>query len=46
MAKHLTGYIVPLVILAVSVPMILGKVPPNGVYGSEGREHRASAARA
>ncbi len=33
MAEHLTGYIVPLVILVVSVPMILGKVPPNGIYG-------------
>ena len=33
MTEQLTGYIVPLVVLAVSVPMILGKVPPNSVYG-------------
>ena len=33
MAKLLIGVGVPLLILLLSVPMILGKVPPNGVYG-------------
>ena len=33
MVKHLIGYVVPLLILALSIPMILDKVPPNGAYG-------------
>ena len=33
MAKHLIGVVVPLVVLVLSIPMILGKVPPNGAYG-------------
>ena len=33
MVKLLVGVAVPLLILLLSVPMILGKVPPNGAYG-------------
>ena len=33
MTKHLIAYVVPLVVLASSIPMILGKVPPNWLYG-------------
>ena len=33
MTKHLIAYVVPLVVLASSVPMILGKVPPNYFFG-------------
>ena len=33
MVKLMVGFIVPLVIVVLSVPMILGTVPPNGVYG-------------
>ena len=33
MAKHLIGFVVPLAALVLSIPMILGKVPPNGAYG-------------
>ena len=33
MVKHLIGYVVPLLILALSIPMILDRVPPNGAYG-------------
>ena len=33
MAKLLIGVGVPLLILLLSVPMVLGKVPPNGAYG-------------
>ena len=33
MVKHLIGYVVPLLILALSIPMILDKVAPNGAYG-------------
>lgn len=33
MVKFLIGVGVPLLILLLSVPMILGQVPPNGVYG-------------
>jgi len=32
MVKHLIGYVVPLLILALSIPMILDRVPPNGAY--------------
>ena len=33
MTKLLIGCVVPLVVLVLSIPMILGKVPPNGTYG-------------
>ena len=33
MVKYLIGYVVPLLILALSIPMILDRVPPNGAYG-------------
>ena len=33
MVKLLIGVAVPLLILLLSIPMILGKVPPNGAYG-------------
>ena len=33
MVKYLIGYVVPFLILALSIPMILDKVPPNGAYG-------------
>lgn len=33
MAKFMIGFVVPLVILVLAVPTILGKVPPNSVYG-------------
>ena len=33
MTKFLIGFVVPLVILVTSIPMVLGKVPPNRVYG-------------
>lgn len=33
MAKFLIGVGVPLLILLLSIPMVMGKVPPNGVYG-------------
>ena len=33
MVKHLIAYVVPLLILALSIPMILDRVPPNGAYG-------------
>ena len=33
MTKHLIGYVGPLLVLVLSIPMILGKVPPNSVYG-------------
>ena len=33
MAQLLIGVGFPLLILLVSLPMILGKVPPNGAYG-------------
>jgi uncharacterized membrane protein len=33
MVKLLIGVAVPLLILLLSIPMILGKVPPNGLYG-------------
>lgn len=26
-------YFLPVVIIAISIPMVLGKVPPNGLYG-------------
>ncbi len=33
MTRILIGVVVPLVVLVLSIPMILGKVPPNGAYG-------------
>lgn len=33
MTRVLIGFVVPLVVLALSIPMILGKVPPNSAYG-------------
>ena len=33
MVKHLIAWGVPLLILLVSIPMVLGRVPPNGTYG-------------
>ena len=33
MIKFLIGVGVPLLVLLLSVPMILGQVPPNGAYG-------------
>ena len=33
MAKHVIAYGVPLLVLALSIPMILSKVPPNSTYG-------------
>ena len=33
MAKYLIGCVVPLVIVVLSIPMILDRVPPNGAYG-------------
>ena len=33
MEKHLLSYGVPLLVVLVSAPMALGKIPPNGIYG-------------
>ena len=33
MPKHLIGFVVPLVVLVLSMPMILDRVPPNSAYG-------------
>ena len=33
MAKYSVGFVVPLLILALSIPLILGKVSANGSYG-------------
>ena len=33
MAKHLIGYVGPLLVLVLSIPMILVRVPPNNAYG-------------
>ena len=33
MTKHVIAYVVPLLTLVLSVPLILGKVPPNNTYG-------------
>ena len=33
MVKLMIGVAVPLLILLLSIPMILGNVPPNGAYG-------------
>ena len=33
MAKLLIGCVVPLLVLVLSLPMILGRVPPNSAYG-------------
>lgn len=38
MEEHLIAYVVPLVVSAVSVPMILGRVPPNSSYGFRTRK--------
>ena len=31
--KYLVGYMLPLIIVLTAVPLVLGKVPPNGLYG-------------
>jgi uncharacterized membrane protein len=33
MALYLVGYLLPVVMVAVALPMVLGKVPPNRIYG-------------
>ena len=33
MVKHSIGYVVPLLVLVLSIPMILDKVTSNGAYG-------------
>ena len=33
MALYLVGYWVPIIMAAVALPMVLGKVPPNRIYG-------------
>ena len=33
MTRLLIGLLVPSIVLVLSIPMILGQVPPNGVYG-------------
>ena len=33
MTKHLIGYVGPVLLLVLSIPMILDRVPPNSVYG-------------
>ena len=42
MAVHLVAYIVPLIVAAVSVPMLLGRVPPNQLYGYRTRKTLSS----
>ncbi len=42
MEKHLAGLVVPGVILVVSLPMILGKVGPNNIYGFRTRKTLSS----
>ena len=38
MEKELLAYGVPLLVLLLSAPMALGKVPPNGIYGFRTRK--------
>ncbi len=33
MALYLVGYFLPIVMAALALPMVLGKVPPNPIYG-------------
>ncbi len=33
MVRHLIAYVVPLLTVVVAIPLVLGKVPPNGAYG-------------
>jgi uncharacterized membrane protein len=33
MALYLVGYLLPIVMAALALPLILGKVPPNQLYG-------------
>ena len=42
MAKHLIGYVVPSAILVASTLMILGRVPPNRIFGFRTEETLSS----
>jgi uncharacterized membrane protein len=33
MALYLVGYLLPIILAAIAVPMVLGIVPPNQLYG-------------
>jgi len=40
--KHLVAYIGPALVIALAIPMALGKVPPNGLYGFKTEKTLAS----
>lgn len=42
MALHVVGYIVPLIVAALAIPMFLGRVPPNDLYGYRTRKTHSS----
>lgn len=44
MVLQLTAYILPGIVALVAVPMVLGKVPPNGFYGFRTPKTLSSAA--